>query len=398
MTNEGLLEFNMLDIGSGNIPRGNVNIDLCRDGKYSKEIDNFIMADAMHLPFRNEVFNVVFSAYTIEQVKKPFLMLKEMCRVAQRKVIVRYPHRWSGKAKAPFHINYFDERWFQKAAAFLGFESIQFSNSIDRPISRRIGKIFPKNLQNTHLWRRLLHFERFLQRFFKIPLEGEAWIKKMENHLDSAEIKFVVVYNSPEIFKRCFASSTYVSSQKIIDHLNVDNEPLAKFYNETVQRYLSEETWFIFCHQDFILREDLTMRLKLKDSDSIYGPIGVQLTSSKFLGQIIQTTNEPVGVPLDKDAFVQTLDGQCLIAHASVFRQGLRFDERFRFHFYDADFCMQAYIMGFDVLAMQISCQHKSKTQSGEVDSTEYLTSLADFKEKWNHFLPIKTSTTIVNK
>jgi hypothetical protein len=42
----------------------------------------------------------------------------------------------------------------------------------------------------------------------------------------------------------------------------------------------------------------------------------------------------------------------CLIGHASVFRQGLRFDERIPFHFYDADFCVQAYTIDFVVLAM----------------------------------------------
>ena len=62
-----------------------------------------------------------FLRFTIEQVKEPFLMLKEMCRVAKRKAIVRYFYKWGSGAGAPHHIYRFDERWFQNAAATLGF-------------------------------------------------------------------------------------------------------------------------------------------------------------------------------------------------------------------------------------------------------------------------------------
>ena len=136
--------------------------------------------------------------------------------------------------------------------------------------------------------------------------------------------------------------------------------------------------------------------MKEKDTEAVYGPIGGRLAEEHFLGKIIQTNNEPIGTPLIKDTVVQTLDAQCLIAHSSVFRQGVWFDERFCFHFYDADLCMQAYTKGFDVLATQINCQHKSRTLKGDLNSPEYLASLPDFKEKWKSFLPIKTSTTIV--
>jgi len=58
---------------------------------------------------------------------------------------------------------------------------------------------------------------------------------------------------------------------------------------------------------------------------------------------------------------------------------------------------MLAYTKGFDVLATQINCQHKSRTLRGDVNSPEYLASLDDFIEKWKSFLPIKTSIKIVN-
>jgi hypothetical protein len=310
---------------------------------------------------------------------------------------VRYFYKWGSGARAPHNIHRFDEKWFQTAAATLRFESVQFANSIDNPISGRLRKIFPKKIQQTSAWRHLRHFERWLRRIRRVPLEMEAWIKKSGRRFDSAEMKFIVVYNISEAFQKYFSSSPFVSPDKVIAYQNVNNEPLPKFYNKTVRNHLSEETWFIFCHQDFILREDLTSRLKEKDTEAVYGPIGERLAEEHFLGQIIQTNNEPIGTPLIKDTVVQTLDAQCLIAHASVFRQGVWFDERFLFHFYDADFCMQAYIKGFDVLATQINCQHKSRTLTGDLNSPDYHESLADFKEKWKRFLPIKTSTKIVD-
>jgi hypothetical protein len=111
---------------------------------------------------------------------------------------------------------------------------------------------------------------------------------------------------------------------------------------------------------------------------------------------IIQTDGTLTGYQLEKDTPVQTLDEMCLIAHSEVFRQGLAFDERFRFHFYGADFCMHAYVSGFDVLSMQLKCQHKSKNLHGDVTSPEYLSSLKIFREKWKQHLPIRTTTKLV--
>jgi len=136
--------------------------------------------------------------------------------------------------------------------------------------------------------------------------------------------------------------------------------------------------------------------LKAKEVEAIYGPIGIRLAGNNFPGMISQTVDTPTGRQLEEDTPVQTLDEMCLIAHSSVFRQGLLFDERFRFHFYGADFCMQAYTLGFDVLAMPLKCQHRSRTIHGDVNSPEYLLSLDDFREKWKQYLPIKTTTALI--
>jgi ubiquinone/menaquinone biosynthesis C-methylase UbiE len=79
-----------LDVGCGHRVRGDVNVDLnaqstihrsqnsYTDVPLDMKIPNFVLADSQHLPFRNNVFEKVFSSHVIEHVKKPELMLYEI--------------------------------------------------------------------------------------------------------------------------------------------------------------------------------------------------------------------------------------------------------------------------------------------------------------------------------
>jgi SAM-dependent methyltransferase len=410
VTNEKQVYFKMLDVGCGTRPKGDVNVDFFQEGfnphtgdqirggfMSAREIPNFVLADAQHLPFRDESFSVAFSSHTIEHVGNPLLMLQEMCRVAERKVIVRCPHRRGIGARMPHHINYLDEEWFKEASEFLGYESRQVVTSYDYPISSRIKNIVPNRLQTTLPWRALQRFERTrLNIKTKIPFEIEARINKENNRIDSDSIRFVVVYNNPKVFEKCFASSPYVSGKTVTAYHNENYEPLPIFFNKTVQEHMQENVWFVFCHQDFIIKEDLAARLRGKDTEAVYGPIGLSIADPRLLGMIVQGNRSPIGMKLEEDTIVQTLDEMCLVVHSSLFRQGLVFDEKFKFHFYGADLCMQAYRLGFDVFAMQLNCQHRSRTLTGDLSSPEYLTSLRLFREKWKRFLPIRTTTKLV--
>lgn len=70
--------FTTLDVGCGFRPKGDVNVDVSRSEKNPqtfvgdelrniKQIPNFIQADGRFLPFRNGIFETVFSRETIEQ-------------------------------------------------------------------------------------------------------------------------------------------------------------------------------------------------------------------------------------------------------------------------------------------------------------------------------------------
>lgn len=400
----------MLDVGCGTKPRGDVNVDffggdinlqvgnqIQGDHMFAQKIRSFVMADATHIPFKNESFNVVFSSHAIEHVAEPFAMFRELCRVARRKVIVRCPHRKGGGAVMPYHLNHFDESWFKKATDVLGLAGYQFVTIFDYPISSKFEKTPLRMARATLPWRALKRFERrILMKRIHVPWEVEAWVRKHPLPANTDETLFVVVYNLPGAFKNYFSSSPYIADTNVASYHNANHKPIPEFYNETIQKHLNENVWFIFCHQDFILNEDLQKRLKTKDTQAVYGPIGGRVASNTLIGSVTQRDGTTVGCKPAHDMPVQTLDEMCLIVHSSALKQGLLFDEHFPFHFYGADFCMQAYTRGFDILAMPLKCQHKSRTIHGDVNSPEYLASRDDFGAKWKQYLPIKTTTALL--
>jgi len=122
--------FRVLDVGCGRYPHGDVNVDLYpmetehrlppigREGLGEpldvKSIQNFIRADACHLPFKSDAFEVVFSSHVIEHVAYPLKMIKEMLRVSRNKVVIKCPHRLNRKGKIKVHKHYFNIGWFDK--------------------------------------------------------------------------------------------------------------------------------------------------------------------------------------------------------------------------------------------------------------------------------------------
>lgn len=123
-----------LDVGCGERPKGNVNIDLfpmatkhrspdqtrLSPPLKTKDIPNFICADACHLPLRDKTFFKVYSAHTIEHVNKPVLMIKEMLRVSKNQVVIKCPHRFSHNSTTKILHKYtFNKTWFHKTLQIL---------------------------------------------------------------------------------------------------------------------------------------------------------------------------------------------------------------------------------------------------------------------------------------
>ena len=114
-----------LDVGCGNRPTGDVNVDLYTEASTqrspaqpvdTKQIKNFVLADAQHLPFRSKSFSEVYSSNVIEHVEDPVLFLREAIRCAREKVTVLTCHRYwrSGLSlhQPSVHISFFNVKWF----------------------------------------------------------------------------------------------------------------------------------------------------------------------------------------------------------------------------------------------------------------------------------------------
>ncbi|MCX6000374.1 MAG: methyltransferase domain-containing protein [Chloroflexi bacterium] len=77
--------FEVLDIGCGEVTRGDVNIDI-----YVPRVrpPNFILASAEHLPFRSGAFGIVRSSYVIEHCTDCTRSIMEHVRCCQEKAVV----------------------------------------------------------------------------------------------------------------------------------------------------------------------------------------------------------------------------------------------------------------------------------------------------------------------
>jgi ubiquinone/menaquinone biosynthesis C-methylase UbiE len=112
----------ILDVGCGNDPKGNVNIDLFpkqtihRKGNLIiSKIPNFIQAECSHLPFKNDTFNLVFCCHLLEHdgVDIPKTCM-ELLRVAQDQVVIRVPSMLARYYKTAGHTTMFTRETFQK--------------------------------------------------------------------------------------------------------------------------------------------------------------------------------------------------------------------------------------------------------------------------------------------
>lgn len=127
----------VLDIGCGSNksyifrPYSKANIFLDIESP-SKKIENFIVGDISHTPFRDTVFEEVYCSHVLEHINNPLDALRELIRICDGVLTVKVPHRFSKYAKKdPKHINFFNARWFEKTLEYLFIPSDNYEIKVE---------------------------------------------------------------------------------------------------------------------------------------------------------------------------------------------------------------------------------------------------------------------------
>jgi ubiquinone/menaquinone biosynthesis C-methylase UbiE len=73
----------ILDIGCGQNPKGNINVDIDKTVAKKAKIPNFIVADACYLPFKTRTFALAIASHVLEHLPNPLDTLTEWKRIAR---------------------------------------------------------------------------------------------------------------------------------------------------------------------------------------------------------------------------------------------------------------------------------------------------------------------------
>lgn len=198
---------------------------------------------------------------------------------------------------------------------------------------------------------------------------------------ETPRIVYVTVVRDFGFYDRFFINNPNVNGHTLCPVDNrADNLFITNRYNQFLETYdYDNDAWFVFCHEDFEMKEDIAPILAHLDPGVIYGPIGCRLKVVKktlfgervktlYLGQVVCSNKDGTdpfveGQALEAPERVDTVDCMCLIVHSSlVHGTGLRFDEKLSYDLYAEDFSIHA-LREFSVFtaAVQLKCQHWSK-------------------------------------
>lgn len=183
-----------------------------------------------------------------------------------------------------------------------------------------------------------------------------------------------------------------------------NSEGLPAVYNAAIAESLHEDTALLFVHDDVHLC-DFHWAERLLGGLAVFELVGLVGNRRRVAGQpawcfiderltrdsrenfsgIIGHGDGPEPACVDDfgapGQSVKLLDGVFLAVRSATLRAAsLRFDERFRFHFYDLDFCRQAERAGLRLGTWPISVVHQS---AGSFGSDAWRQGYASYMRKW---------------
>lgn len=166
---------------------------------------------------------------------------------------------------------------------------------------------------------------------------------------------------------------------KNIDDIQIvysNSKGLCEVYNQ----FLTDEYKdyiIIFAHDDIVIQE-IDLKLKLNDAIQSYDIVGVAGTSKFSLKSPVVWHNSPretwsgaVAHPQKDGVYVNSfgifpkrcmvVDGLFIAVNAEkVLESGVKWDERFTFHFYDLSFCVDSHLAGLEIGTWDIPLTHFS--------------------------------------
>lgn len=183
-----------------------------------------------------------------------------------------------------------------------------------------------------------------------------------------------------------------------------NKEGLPTIYNRAIESSLDDPAILIFAHDDIYLT-DFYWVDQVVNSLNHFNLVGLAGNKRRvpkqpawaFINEQF-TWDQPEnlsglvghgkGFPPENMSFfgppaqpVKLLDGVMLITHSDTLkRSGIRFDERFDFHFYDMDICRSFESKGLSIGTWPISLVHES---SGAFGSEGWKSALKKYLEKW---------------
>jgi GT2 family glycosyltransferase len=178
---------------------------------------------------------------------------------------------------------------------------------------------------------------------------------------------------------------------------------LSKIYNQVIEEYLDQNVILVFVHDDlhFLdlfwphhLRQGLTQfelvgivgnksRHHMQPSWAFLDITGTWDAKDNLSGSVAHGTEFPpeTCAEFGPTGSVKLLDGLFLAASAETFKNaGLRFDERFNFHFYDMDLCRSAELLHLRTGTIPLSLMHESK---GSFNNQSWLDAYKAYIQKW---------------
>ncbi len=223
------------------------------------------------------------------------------------------------------------------------------------------------------------------------------------------EIIFISVDNNHELYHKCVRNNPFITNNNNIKTVVFDNTKENKYisvrYNEFLNSYdysnsrNSGGAWFVFCHNDWEILEDIEQKLNNLDTNAIYGPIGHRLYKRnensyvmEWCGQCYERKKDGSNLRL-LDAFhkdtgtpADVVDAQCMIVHSSlVEKYNLRFDEQFEYDLYVEDFMLAAkQNHNIPSRILNLKCCHYSELDN-LCDRPAYFVQQKKFVKKYNN-------------